>query len=344
MTELIRAASLSGFSQLARSFGLQPGRLLSAAGIDHRALDDPEMRISTFAVGRLLELAASESNVDTFGLRMAENRRLSILGPIGLLLREEPTVRAAIGSLAKYMALHNEAVVIRLQETEGRAIVTMEFHLTRQAPFRQGMELSMVVLFRVIRPMAGDDWRPLVCFTHSPPANLDVHHRMFGPRINFLSNYNGLIFPAGDLDRLVAGADPAFADQARRHLDMLLDRAGNSFQAKVRNLVQAQLSSGRCTTERIAHQIGCDRRTLHRRLAIEQTTFDAVLESVRSELAVRLMQNRNNGLDLVAELLGFSSASAFSRWFVGAFGKRPSEWRKDPESAGRTRLQMPGGG
>ena len=34
-----------------------------------------------------------------------------------------------------------------------------------------------------------------------------------------------------------------------------------------------------------------------------------------------------------ADLLGFSGASAFSRWFVTDFGKRPSDWRKDLETA-----------
>ena len=101
MTELSRAASLTAFPEIARSFGLRPEALLSSVGIDRRALDDPEMRISAPAFGQLLELAAQQSKVETFGLRMAETRRLSILGPIGLLLREEPTVRHAIQSLAK---------------------------------------------------------------------------------------------------------------------------------------------------------------------------------------------------------------------------------------------------
>jgi AraC-like DNA-binding protein len=108
-----------------------------------------------------------------------------------------------------------------------------------------------------------------------------------------------------------------------------MDRGGSTFKGKVRELVRAQLPSGRCTVERLAHQVGCDRRTLHRKLAQEQITFDVILNSVRSELAVRLLQNRDASLDVAADMLGFSSNSAFSRWFFGAFGKRPSEWRKE---------------
>jgi len=333
MTELIRSACLTAFPEVARSVGLRYEPLLAAVGIDRRALDDAEMRIPAQAVGRLLELAAQQSNTDTFGLRLAETRQLSVLGPIGLLLREEPTVRHAVRSLAKYIYLHNEAVVLRLAEIDGQAVASIELHLAKQRPFRQGVELTLGVLFRILQSLIGRHWQPIVCLAHEPPARRDVHHRLFGPRVDFRCNYNGLIFPSADLERPVPGADPAFAEPVRRYLDSLLQSTAKSFGAKVQELVRVQLSDGRCTADRLALQIGCDRRTLHRKLSAESTTFDAILDQVRSELAVRLLQNRAAGLADTADLLGFSSSSAFSRWFLGAFGKRPSEWRRDLEAA-----------
>ena len=334
MTELIRSACLTAFPEVARSVGLRPDALLAAVGIDKRALDDAEMRIPASAVGQLLERAALQSNTDTFGLRLAETRQLSVLGPIGLLLREEPTVRHALQSLAKYIYLHNEAIVLRLGEIDGQAVVSMELHLTRQRPFRQGVELIIGVLFRILQTLIGRHWQPIVCFTHEPPARRDVHHRLFGARVDFRCNYNGLIFPSTDLERPVPGADPAFADPVRRYLDSLLQSSATSFGAKVEQLVRVQLGHGRCTADRLALQMGCDRRTLHRKLSAEGATFDAILEQVRSELAVRLLQNRQASLAEAADMLGFSSGSAFSRWFLGAFGKRPSEWRENLKAAG----------
>ena len=332
-TELIRAASLTAFPEVARSFGLKPESLLSEVGIDRRALGDPEMRISAPAVGRLLELAAQRAKVETFGLHMAETRSIAILGPIGLLLREEPTVRHAIHSLGKYLFLHNETLVLHLDEVEDQAVVNLEIHLARQMPFRQGVELSIAVLYRILQSLIGPTWQPIVCLAHEPPARRDVHHRVLGARVDFRCNYNGLIFSARDLERPVPGANPIFADHARRYLESLTNKSGATLESKVRDLVRVQLSSGRCTVERLAHQIGCDRRTLHRRLALEQVTFDAILHSVRRELAVRLLQNRRANFASAADMLGFSSTSAFSRWFVGAFGKRPSEWQRGLEAA-----------
>src|SRR5262249_40217026 len=154
--------------------------LLSEVGIDRRALHDPEMRVPAIAVGRLLELAAQQAKVEAFGLLMGETRSVAILGPIALLLREEPTVRHAIQSLAKYIFLHNEAIVLHLDEIEDQAVVALEIHLARQMPFRQGVELSIAVLYRILQSLIGAHWQAIVCFTHEPPARRDVHHGVLG--------------------------------------------------------------------------------------------------------------------------------------------------------------------
>jgi hypothetical protein len=137
MNELIRSACLIAFPEAARSVGLQPEALLAEAGIDRRALTDPEMRISVRAFRQMLEVAAQRSKVETLGLRIAETRQLSVLGPIGLLVREEPTVRHALQSLARYLTLHNEALSLRLEEIDEQAIAYIEAIVDRPDVIRQ---------------------------------------------------------------------------------------------------------------------------------------------------------------------------------------------------------------
>lgn len=329
MTELIRSAAMNGVPELARSLGLQIDSLIAAAGIDRRALVDPEFRVPAHAVAEMLELAAAQSGVDTFAVRLAETRRISIIGPVGMLMREEPTVGDAFRSLQKYLKVHNEAVVFHLDRVDDQAMISGGPQLASKRAYRQATEMVFGVLMRTLQSLIGRHWLPIVCFTHDPPARRDDHHRLFGPRVDFRCNYNGFIFPWSDLERPIPGADPAFAAQARRYLDTLVGQSGDTFEDKVSKLLHMQLQSGRCTSDRIAQQLGCDRRTLHRRLASEGTTFDAILNDVRTELAVRLLQNRKASLAEAAALLGFSSGSALSRWFLGAFGRRPSDWRKD---------------
>ncbi|HTY80533.1 MAG TPA: AraC family transcriptional regulator ligand-binding domain-containing protein [Candidatus Bathyarchaeia archaeon] len=95
MPKLIRSACLTNYVEVARSVGLDPYQQLKAAGLSRACLADPDIMIRSSAVKRLLEVSAQGTGAGDFGLRMAETRRLSILGPIGLLLQEEPTVRGS---------------------------------------------------------------------------------------------------------------------------------------------------------------------------------------------------------------------------------------------------------
>src|SRR4051794_23227037 len=102
MTALVRAAALTNFPELARSFGLDPLRLMSEAGLQPRVLDEPDLQIPVERAGNLLERAALLSGCESFGLRMAESRKLSNLGPVGLLIRDQPTLRDSLAVLLRY--------------------------------------------------------------------------------------------------------------------------------------------------------------------------------------------------------------------------------------------------
>ncbi|HEY6982613.1 AraC family transcriptional regulator [Reyranella sp.] len=327
MTDLIRSACLSSYREVARSVGLPPLKMLAAVGIDSRCLDDPDIKMPTGALGRLLEASARAAKVEDFGLRLAETRSLAVLGPVGLLVCQEPTVREAMVALARYIRVHNEAMLIRMEELGDDAIVSVELHLTRPAPVRQGIELAVGVLYRVLRSLLGADWRPLVQFTHDAPADRRTHRRIFGTRVEFGRDFNGIVCRRRDLDHPVPSANPTLARYARLQLETMLARPNATMEDKVRELVRLQLPAGRCTIEHVARQLDVDRRTLHRKLAAEGRTFSDILESVRTEIATRILQSRERPLTAVADLLGFSDLSAFSRWFRARFGLSPSAWR-----------------
>ncbi len=327
VTDLIRSACLTSYPEIARSVGLDPMRMLKVAGIDRRSLDDPEIKVSAASLGRLLEGSAQAAKAEDFGLRLAETRTLSILGPIGLLLREEPTVRAAAMSLIRYLPLHNESLDLRLEEGDGVAILSAGIRVTRPVAVRQGIELTVGVLHRVLRSLIGAHWKPEICFTHAAPRRRDTHRKLFGDRVGFGRDFNGIVCETQDLDRRIPTADPALARYARQHLDSLLARPNTRLSDKTRELISLQLASGRCTIELVAGQLNVNRRLLHRRLAEEGLTFSEIMEGVRTEIVTRTLPNPDRPLTALADMAGFASLSAFSRWFRTRFQTTPTAWR-----------------
>ena len=79
----------------------------------------------------------------------------------------------------------------------------------------------------------------------------------------------------------------------------------------------------------VAGQLNMNRRLLHRRLAEEGLTFTGILEDVRSGIVTRALSNTDRPLSALADMAGFSSLSAFSRWFRDRFGAAPSSWRSN---------------
>src|SRR5580693_8121580 len=116
MEHLSRSAALTDYADLARSVGLDPYRILDAVGVARRALIDPDMMIPANAVGRILETSARRSGVEDFGLRLAEKRRLSNLGLVGLIAREQASVRRAVEVLGQYIWMQNDALSAVLED------------------------------------------------------------------------------------------------------------------------------------------------------------------------------------------------------------------------------------
>ena len=120
MGPTIRSASLVDYVEVAGSLGLDPYKMLERVGLRRSCLQSPDLRISADAVAELLQASASAARVDDFALRLAQRRGLSNLGPLALIVREQPTVRKAIEVLIQYIGLHSDALCPRLEEKEPR--------------------------------------------------------------------------------------------------------------------------------------------------------------------------------------------------------------------------------
>jgi AraC-like DNA-binding protein len=328
MRSTIRSATLIGYADLARSVGLDPHRLMRKCGLDPSCLSDPDTRIDAAAVAKLLETSAADSGLEDFGLRLSKARRLSNLGPFSLVVREETTARRALETLARYLQLHSEMLSIRIEDAGNLVILRVDIVPGERMPRRQGLELFVGYLFRILRELLGPSWRPQrILFMHSPPASLSGHIALFGRIVDFGADFNGIACRAEDLAGPLPAADPVMSRYARQYLDAMISRPDMTLADKVRSLVRDMLPLGRCSIEKVAQHLGVDRRTVHRHLAQSGETFSSLVDDVRGELAEGYLEGNKRRLADVADLLGFSALSAFSRWHKRHFGFTTTERR-----------------
>jgi AraC-like DNA-binding protein len=325
----VRTAALTGYSGLARSFGLDPARLLDSVGLDLADLDVPDRWVLAARVARLLELSAEESGHPDFALRMVPFRRLGTLGPLSVVLRDEPDLRSAVKLLIRYERAYNEALHLRLNETESLAAIEVWLEFGEPVPSTQSIDLVMGALVGVVRTLLGSDWAPLTpSFSRPAPPDLEPYRRLFGPGIRFDGTFTGLLFPARDLDAPIVIADASLRPYTQALLRAVGPPKVSWGAVQVADVVELLLPLGRCSLTEVSRYLGLRPRALQRALATEGESFSSVVQAIRGRQAERYLSHDGYSLTEVSQLLGFDAPSALSRWFRQHFGMSAAQWRR----------------
>lgn len=343
MPTLVRAAVLTNYLEVTQYLGFNPRDVLAAVGLSKAQLLAPEQRIPIDSAVRLLEDSAAASGCQTFGLSMAESRQLSDFGVVSLLLSHQRTLRDALQVVVQYRHLMNDSLAIFVEEAGKMVIIREEVVTHTPMPSRQATELAIGVMFRLCSALLGTHWHPYsVNFTHQAPDNLQLHRRLFGCTLEFGSEFNGIVCSDASLDVTNPNADPAMARYAQSYLDSLQGHESHSLLLEVRKAIYLLLPMGRATIEQIAQTQGMNVRTLQRRLKDDGCAFNDVINEVRRDLVLRYLENPNYSLSRIADLLGYSMASSFTRWFITQFDMPPATWRaKKTATAGTVAAKKP---
>ncbi|MBY8863084.1 AraC family transcriptional regulator [Nocardia sp. CA2R105] len=328
MKPLARYAALNDYVALGQSLGLDPARLVREAGMDPASLSMQDRWVPASAVTELLERSAAESGREDFGLLLAERRRLSNLGPLGLVIREEPDVRSALELMVRHQHTYNESLYIRLTERNGFASVRLHLDVGERRSTRQATELAIGAMHGILRGFLGPNWQPAeTTFAHPAPHDRTTHRRLFGLQLKFDHEFTGMTLYTTDLDTANPMSDPLLRPYAQQLLDSVSATAETAVRDRVQELVELLLPTGRCSVDQVARSLGVDRRTVHRRLADEGCTYSEILENTRVDLARRAVENQRRPFTEIADMLGFSSPASFTRWFRSRHGSSPSQWR-----------------
>ncbi len=328
--ELVRAATLIGFSEVAASLRLDPLALLRRAGLSPRVIADPERMIPARSTIHLLEECARKAQCPTFALRMAQRRTIADLGLVSLLIAHQPNLREALGVMQRYRNRINSTLLLQLEERGGVAVLRESFALNPPLVSRQADELALGVIAGIGQWLLGPHWRvEEVRFAHGAPpvGEMPVYSRVFGAPARFGSDFVGLVLDPAVLDLPSARADPALAAHARSMAEAMIADPQRSIGQEVEEALLLQLPAGVASLPATARALGLHPRTLQRRLDAAGQPFAALLEQVRRQQAARHLANPRLSLTEVAELTGYASLSAFTRWYSAAHGQSPSRAR-----------------
>ncbi|CAD6516639.1 AraC family transcriptional regulator [Paraburkholderia metrosideri] len=328
METMLRSVAMSGYFDVTRRLGLNPVELVQQVGIDPAALANPEDRVPAAACCRLLELTANQASCPTLALQMAETRQKFGTGVVNVLLAHKRTLRDVLLAAAEFRHLLNEALAVYVEDAGETVTIREELVVDPGTPTRQAIELAVGILARHSSALLGNHWKPrAVHFTHLSPADSTFHRRFFGCPLEFGSDFNGFVCTAADLDYPNPAADLELVRYAESLATPLNAAATDSIELEVRKAIYLLLPVEQGTVDLVARHLRLSVRTLQRQLEAADTSFSALVEEVRRELAVRYMSNPRYPIGRVAALLGYNQQGSFTNWFASRFGMTPRDWR-----------------
>jgi AraC-like DNA-binding protein/DNA-binding NarL/FixJ family response regulator len=123
--------------------------------------------------------------------------------------------------------------------------------------------------------------------------------------------------------KLLKALEP-FCDMAAKERRTAL----NTLRAAVEKEAEKLLPHGKAQKKTVARALGMSTRTFSRRLAVEETTYEEVVDQLRRSLALRYLKDPGMSLSQISWLLGYECSSSFSHAFRRWTGSSPSLARK----------------
>ena len=334
----IAAGYARALMELAVLKGASRALLAERAGIPLADLEDQDNRIAFKKYVALMRAGKEMCGDPALALHFGETYDISELSIVGLIGRACETLADAFAQLNRYSRLVAEVdlgTCDRLQlehAREGLWIVD-----TRKNPndFPEITESSFARMVCTSRRFGAKQFIKMVHVTHPEPSYRTEYARIFQIPVIFGSIRNALLtdeswltVPTGTSSRYVFGILSAHAEALLKKLENL-----DSTKSRVERMLIPILHTGDASVDTVARKLGLSRQTLFRRLKMEDSTFEKLLDELRQKMALHYLSGEKVSVNETAYLVGFSEPAAFSRAFKRWTGSSPRQFRTSPHGS-----------
>jgi AraC-like DNA-binding protein len=309
--------------------GVSAETLLSHAGLGVDVLADGYAWLPVQGLDRVMQAAVALTHDPAFGLHWGSRSSMTQFDLASPMVAHAPSLRVAIESLLRFQSILSDRPELLFVERERSAV----FHFAPLAVTDEGHRVRAdlaVSAFRRMLKVAGVPPSAIfrVTLAHARPSYADEYARVMEREVEFDQLAPSLEFDRGVLDRpLLLGNTElhrALDSQASSLRARLL--AQDSFELRLARQIRLALPEIP-SMQAVASSLGMSERSLRRRLSELGSSYSAVVEQTRRELACDLLCHPAHGTARVAQALGFANVSAFHRAFKRWTGQTPAEFR-----------------
>jgi AraC-like DNA-binding protein len=318
--DLISGLCVSGHLGIKEPLRLNCGELLAS--------NSSSKRIAVLEVCKAIDSAAADLKSETYGLQFSRDVNPSVLGMAGQAMFHSNTIYRALQVYRNYISLLIEHVDVDFCEVGSVYELTLTYPpLTND--WNQFLDFDAGLAVRMLRKCLGGDWTPAyVSLQRNRPLNTAAHESIFGQRITYASQKTVIAITKESKPRNLE-PDRTVFDLIENQCALELRKLRNSLPLKNRVEIELlrRIPQGDISIASISTHFSMSIRNFQRRLAIESTSFEFLIESTRKELSSHFLKDESIAISRIADLLGYSSPNAYSRAAKQWYRVPPSEQR-----------------
>jgi len=328
---LVPCSHLAILVTFAEQSGIEMKPLLRRRELSLETINTPGARMAAAQYAQLLLDLDEVTSEDDFWFRFGRQLDFPAFEVLGQLMLCCDSVHQAMHLLAKYYQLISCGSELKCVDQDGALCLYI---------FRQGnidsraslvrSELLVSVIFRgLLESLADRGEKIRFEFDYQKPAYVSIYYKYLNRNCLFSAPQSKVLVPAEYLQLPGMHPNPVMLQILLKQCDQLLAQVQGhqSVCAQVRTLIAA-IPGHYPTAEHTAQKIGLSSRTLSRRLKKQGTSFQSLVNEVKTQRAVRFLQTPGIPIEEVATLMGFSDSANFRRAFVSWTGMLPSEYRR----------------
>lgn len=311
------------------SYSIDAQQVFHDAGIDLATVSSPADRLPVSKVQQVWQYA-EENTDDYFGVRVAEFLTPASLHALGFALYNSSTLKDYFERYIRYRCVLSHMHFCELIEEDNCYRFSLVDERTVKSEITQ--DAAVGFFLRMARIVYDPDFSPRA-----------IHlTRQLRPDSDPFSDFPGMKTVSGCdsyavlLDKEIVNQRLRFANpELAKQLDLLVERyisemgLISEYMLRVRTEIARLLELGSVSVEDVSAALNITVRTLQRRLADENSSYNVLLDEARNRMALELARDRRICATEAGFKLGFNDSGSFGRSFKRWTGRSFTQYRAD---------------
>lgn len=312
-----------------RSYGIEPGELFEAHGLDVGKWRASGERFDDAGLDALWEQALVLTGDSCLGLEVGAHWHPSYYHALGFAWLASESLHDGLSRTVRYFRMLASGVSLGLTLSGSECRLSLDQLQIRPKTRDASVDSLFSVLIRMCRLNAGDDFAPTALNLIRPKPDCSARfYELFRCPIRFGADLDAIWFDREQVERQLPSANRELACANQRIIEAYLAQQDKQdLASQLQHQMMRQLPSGEITEQHMADKLNLSVRTLQRRLADQGTSFKQLVDQTRRRLALSYVEDLGLPLKEIAFLLGFAEPASFTRAFKRWTGTAPQLYR-----------------